>query len=497
MICVSIAQESRRFALADMHNAGTLCDLIELRLDRFEKAPDVKELITGKTHPVIMSCRRSKDGGEWQASEEERLALLRQCIICKADYVEIDLDAADSIRKYPPSQRVIAYTNFHETPADIDDIYADAQTKSPDIIKLMTLTRTPEEAWPLVQILARPPVPTVVVGLGKAGLMLTVLGKKMGSPWTYAALERGMEAYPGQPTINDLKNIYHYEEIERGTPFVGVTGFDDLQRVIAACLNAVFRENKLPHRCLPLGIGDIQLFRKVMGAVHLAAAVIDPDHQGAVMEIAQAHDAECEAAHAADLLMHQDKTWHAYNLFGRAAAAVLEATLKADGGGDKPLEGRHVLVVGSNALAANMAHAVRRLGGLVVLAARDRKAAHEIAKTLDARFIPFEALYTTMHHVLIICSEERQPTAVKTEHPEPVIHPAHFSHQLTVMDLTSLPRRSPLLLEAAERGCKTVSPRRLTLAYLQLLGRAIAGKDASIQPIKEVLRNMSEEEGEE
>ena len=31
------------------------------------------------------------------------------------------------------------------------------------------------------------------MGLGKPGIMLTVLGKKIGAPWTYAALERGMD----------------------------------------------------------------------------------------------------------------------------------------------------------------------------------------------------------------------------------------------------------------------------------------------------------------
>ncbi len=179
MICISIAQESRRFALADMVNAARQCDLIEVRLDRFAKAPDVGELVANKPKPVIFSCRRRQDGGEWEGSEEERLALLRQCIISKADFVEIELDAADQIRKFPPAKRVISYTNFQETPADITEIYAEMQTKSPDVIKLVTLARTPEEAWPLVQILAKPAVPTVVVGLGKPGVMLTVLGKKI------------------------------------------------------------------------------------------------------------------------------------------------------------------------------------------------------------------------------------------------------------------------------------------------------------------------------
>src|SRR5437660_2868330 len=135
MICISIAQESRRMALADMLNASRQCDLLEVRLDRFGKAPDVGELLAARPKPVIMSCRRVQDGGAWQGSEDERLALLRQCIISKADYVEIELDVADQIRKFPPAKRVISYTNLHETPSDIADIYAQAQTKNPDVIK--------------------------------------------------------------------------------------------------------------------------------------------------------------------------------------------------------------------------------------------------------------------------------------------------------------------------------------------------------------------------
>jgi 3-dehydroquinate dehydratase/shikimate dehydrogenase len=125
-----------------------------------------------------------QDGGDWHGSETERQTLLRQCIVSKADYVEIELDIADQIRKFPPSKRVISYTNFKGTPRDIAEIYAEAQKKSPDVIKLVTLARTPEEAWPLVQILGKPTVPTVVVGLGKPGIMLTMLGKKIGAPWT-------------------------------------------------------------------------------------------------------------------------------------------------------------------------------------------------------------------------------------------------------------------------------------------------------------------------
>src|SRR5262245_33103381 len=69
MICISIANESRRFALADMLTAAHHGDLLEVRLDRFEKAPDLGELLAARRKPVILSCRRPCDGGDWQGSE--------------------------------------------------------------------------------------------------------------------------------------------------------------------------------------------------------------------------------------------------------------------------------------------------------------------------------------------------------------------------------------------------------------------------------------------
>src|SRR6516165_10803661 len=184
MICVSIANESRRLAMADMLTAAHQGDLVEVRLDRFDKAPDFKELLAARRKPVILTCRRGKDGGDWHGSEEE--------------------------------------------------------------------------------ILARSSVPTVAVGLGKPGVMLTILGKKIGAPWAYAALGRGLETYPGEPTVEDLETVYHYHSIGRTTPLIGVTGFDERATATVAGLNAALAHLNLPARCWPLAVGSPRLFRKII-----------------------------------------------------------------------------------------------------------------------------------------------------------------------------------------------------------------------------------------
>jgi 3-dehydroquinate dehydratase/shikimate dehydrogenase len=474
MICISINQESRRLALVDMFNAARQCDLLEVRLDRFGMAPGLGELLSVKPKPIIMACRRKQDGGHWDGSEEERLALLRQCIVSKADYVEIELDAADQIRPFPPAKRVISYTNLKETPADIADIYAEAQTKKPDVIKLTTLARTPEEAWPLVQILAKPPVPTVVVGLGKPGVMLSLLGRKIGAPWAYAALERGMEAWPGQPTVADLQAVYHYAAFERGTRLIGVTGFGEREVATVAALNAALANLQLPARCLPLGVGSVRLFRRIAEAAKLAGLIVDEGHQALLMEMVEEPQPAAAQAQAADVILFKNEHWHGHHTGFAAVAAALSAALKAKSGADEPIRGRIAVVVGLNATARGVAAELLRHGASVVLASHKKKAGQELAQALGCRHVQFEALYSTMHDVLIVCDEEKEE--VRAKPGAPGVHPGYLKAGMTVLDLTAALQRSALLREAEARGCTVVRPRDLLLDRLELQARLFTGK---------------------
>jgi 3-dehydroquinate dehydratase/shikimate dehydrogenase len=493
MICISINQESRRLALVDMLNAAPQCDLLEIRLDRFGMAPGLGELLAAKPKPVIMSCRRKEDGGHWDGSEEERLALLRQCIVSKADYVEIELDAADQIRPFPPAKRVIAYTNLKETPADIADIYAEAQTKKPDVIKLTTLARTPEEAWPLVQILAKPPVPTVVVGLGKPGVMLALLGRKIGAPWAYAALERGMEAWPGQPTVEDLRDVYHYGAFEKGTRLIGVTGFGERDAATVSVHNAVLAHHNLPARCLPLGVGSVRLFRKVIEAVKLAAVVVDEENEGTLMDIVGEALPSAQLAQAADVLLYKNDKWHGHHTGCQAALAALAGVLKAKSGVDDPLKGRIVAVVGLGGLARALAGELGRRGANVILASHQKKAVQDAAQVLGCRHIQFEALYSTMHDVLIVCDEEKEES--KGRPGAAGVHPGYLKAGMTVLDLTAGLRRSALVREAEVRGCGVVAPRELFLDRLDLQGRLFTGKQTPREVLAQGLpRRLREEE---
>lgn len=477
MICISIAQESRRFALVDMMNAAPQCDLLEVRLDRFGNAPDLADIVAFKSRPLIMSCRRPCDGGGWDGTEEQRLALLRQAIISKADYVEIELDVADKIRPFPPAKRVIAYTNRAETPANLAEIYAEALTKKPDVIKLTTLARTPEEAWPLVQILAQPAVPTVVVGLGKPGVMLSIFGAKLGAPWTYAALERGMETYPDQPTVSDLENIYHYRAISRSTRLVGVTGFGPLEQATIAALNAAFAVRTLPARCLPLGVGNLRVFRKVLEATKLTAAVIDPEHRQAILEIATDSAPSAQGSKSADVLLRKENHWQAHDTRTEAIVSGLEAMLKVRPHGERGLHGRVVVLVGTSPSTLALGRELKRRECALIVVSHDAKAAHALAQELDARFAQFEALYSTSHDVLIVSDVEHAPGKAGGNDG---VHPGYLKPGMAVVDLTGPGvEKTTLLREAETRGCAVLTPRDLWLSQVAAQARLLTGQDTA------------------
>ena len=253
-----------------------------------------------------------------------------------------------------------------------------------------------------------------------------------------------MEAYPGQPTVSDFASIYRLSDISKASRLIGVTGFGDREQITVAALNAVFSGLGMAFRCLPLGVGNMKVFRKIMEAAKLAGAVIDPEHQAAILEIEPELHGIAKETQAADVVIHKNDAWHGVHTSGQAWLAALNAVLAKRYLGDNPLKDRFVLIAGMTGAANVIAHQVQRNGGNAIIASSDKKAGQAVAHAVGCRYVAFEALYTTMHDVLIVCDEEKDAKTGKGG-----IHASYLKPGMTVMDLTAGAKSSSLLREAA------------------------------------------------
>src|SRR5881409_255150 len=110
MICVVIGRTRHKMVQIEIQEAAKRgARLIELRLDFLAKAPDFKRLLAERPCPMIATVRRPAEGGRWSGTEEARRTLLRQAVVGGFDWVDLESDVADDIRRFGRVKRIVSY----------------------------------------------------------------------------------------------------------------------------------------------------------------------------------------------------------------------------------------------------------------------------------------------------------------------------------------------------------------------------------------------------
>lgn len=485
MICISVTPASRTFAKVDMLNAARQGDLIELCLDRLVKEPDVGDLIADVDKPVMVSCRRKSEGGQFDGSDEQRLALLRQAIVANPAYIELDYESAQTIPRFGDTKRVISYTSIRRplSPGDVDEIFTEAKQLNADIVKFTWPTPTLEAAWPLLAAVAKKrDLPAVGFGLGKAGMTFSLLARKYGSPWIYAALEKGMEAFDDQATVSELDEFYNWRDIDANTGFIGVIGMGGSETITSQCFNRVLKHLKLNVRCLPLMSQKVDKLKSMLDALKINAVVTSRDLGDEIISIADEQEESAKLSQYADLLLHKKGIWQAWNAGWRSAVRILEKTLSGGDGQRRPLDKQNVLVIGAGSLAKSMIYGIGKRHGLVSVTSPDDNASQELAEQFDIRCVHFQNLYDTLADVVVIADPNLKAGSHKAE-----FNPSYLIPRMTVCDVTHMPADTVFIKEARDRGCKVVEPKQIYADNLSALIKSITGKDVPPDSFNELI----------
>lgn len=473
MICISVTPESRQLAKVDIYNAANQCDLVEVCLDRLHKEPDVKDMISGSSKPILVSCRQPEEGGKFDGSEDQRMALLRQAILAEPAYIELDPVTAQKIPRFGKTQRVISFASQTRPLGNIEEAFDEAVRCKADVIKFTWPTETLETAWPLLAVVSQKrALPVVGLGLGRSGLTFSLLGRKYGSPWIYAALEKGMEAFPGQPTVGELDNIYRWRQVDSKTRFIGIVGSGVAEVATSKILNAAFDKLKLNTRCLPLDFKSLDQLPKMLDILKIPAIIATPSMGGRLMGLASKGDEISTQSKMCDVVIKQADGWQAHNLIWKPALRALEAAIGRKNPEDRPLDRKNAIILGSGGLAISLAHGVKKRNGLVSIAAGDEVEAQKIAQQADIRYVPSAKMYETLVDVVVVTVPNMDYGTKKSP-----INPSMLRSGMTLMDLSALPDETPLNEEGRMRGCKVVEPSEVFADYLGSLFKSLSGQE--------------------
>jgi 3-dehydroquinate dehydratase/shikimate dehydrogenase len=487
-ICVVIGRTRHKMMQIEIREAAKRgARLIELRLDFLAKAPDFKRMLEKKPCAMIATVRRFEDGGRWGRSEEERHMLLRQAIVAGFDWVDLETDVADEIRRFRDVKRIISYHNMREVPTDLEKIHEKICGQDADVVKIAVRAQQPSDNLRVLNLIKNSPKPTVALCMGDLGVPSRVLAAKYGAPFTYAAFNKERGIAPGILSFEELKKIYYYDEISPSTKVVGVIGDPVAHSLSPLIHNTALRSLGFNAVYVPFRVprGDLGDFLKQFNAVPVEGYSVTIPHKEAAAGLGQARDPAVMWVMAANTLVREPDGFGAYNTDYEAALESLRANLPPSPDGEPAtLHSKTVLLLGAGGVARAVAHALHRSGAIVTIANRTPERAVKLKEEVGCRVADWEARNSVACDILVNCTSVGMHPNVD----ESPVHPSMLKPGLIVFDTVYTPENTMLIKEARLRSCHVLSGVDMFVRQAALQFKLFTGQEAPVDLMHSVVK---------
>ena len=435
-------------------------DAVECRLDFLNPPPDpaqLKDLLAQPPVEVIVTNRPRRQGGHFAGSEPQRLQLLRDAAALKPAFVDVEIDTPRA--DWPDGRIIHSHHDLEKVPENLEEIAAELEASEAAVNKIVFAAAGPEDALRALDLLRACRKPTIALAMGEAGLVSRILARKFGAFGTFAALSKGAESAPGQPTIEELKGLYRWDAITAETMVCGVIGCPIAHSMSPAIHNAAFAAADMNAVYVPLRIEPgADNFNRFMDALlerlwldwrglsvtiphkENALAYVGPDNCdelagkiGAINTITIGRDGE----------LRGDNTDY---------AAAIDALCQAMGIGREDLTGRSVAVLGAGGAARAIVAALAHYGADVMIYNRTVARAEKLAEEFSCRAAGLDALKDMQAEIVINCTPIGMHPHVDASPLERIGPPVKV-----VFDTIYNPVETRLLRIAGQAGVRTVT----------------------------------------
>ena len=492
MICVIVGRGRHKSMQEEWKAAAEAgSDLVEIRVDCLRREPDLKRLLGERHSPVVFTARRGSDGGLWRGDEEKRLRLLREAIVAGVDYIDLELDIAEKIPrpKFGKTQRIISYHDFKGIPDDLDDLLGKAMEHDADIVKIAAVARTISDASKMLEFVARAnkKVPTIGLAMGAVGTFTRVLGRKFGSPFTYAGFNPDRTFAPGMPNIDELSKDLAYDLIDSETEIYAVIGDPIAHSLSPAVHNAAFRHLGLNKVLMPIHIpeGTLPTALRALEWLNIRGMSVTIPHKSAIIPLLDSVDKAVDRVGACNTVVVRDDKKIGHNTDYRAAMASLEVALGGDPDDEtSALTDKQVLVLGAGGVARAIVAGLVRRGAGVTICARDDKKSSALAEEFDCRSANWAARASALCDVLVNCT----PIGMHPNVDSTPVPPAAFKPGILAFDAVYHPENTMFLKLAREHGCASLSGVDMFVRQAATQFRYYTGVDAPEDVLRAAVR---------
>ncbi|MGO8691662.1 MAG: shikimate dehydrogenase [Thermoguttaceae bacterium] len=488
MICVSIGRGRHRHVIAEhRHLVQQGAKLVELRVDYIDGEANIKRLVADRPCPVIITCRRTADGGKFAGSEDQRLMLLRTAIAEGVEYVDLEEDIAAKIPRFGQSKRIISHHDFRKTPDNLEEIHRRLGGLDADIIKICTMANHPRDNLRMLQLSRQSKIPTVGVCMGDIGAPTRILGGRFGSPLSFATFHHERALAPGQLSFQQMTEVYHYDQIDAQTEVYGVVADPVGHSLSPLVHNAAFAHLKLNKVYIPFRVPreDLAQFIEDAPAWGIRGLSVTIPHKEEIIKMLTEADGTVQGIGAANTVVFHGDDRSGYNTDYRAAMSSLEVAVDA-GGEEKHqlLKGKTALVLGAGGAGKAISYGLCRRGAEVIVADLVARQANLLAKRLNCRSVDWSLRHNVTADVLINCT----PVGMHPNVDESPYDKHYLRPSMVVFDVVYNPENTLLVKEARNRNCTVVTGVDMFVRQACLQFKLFTGQDGPAELMREVIR---------
>lgn len=470
--CLSLAEKDPRHLRMLMQRHSRDVELIEVRLDHLEQ-PELTITPPQGAAEFIATCRPAREGGRFQGSESQRLAILQKAAHSGFDFIDLEYDVATPAG-LPSKLRVIRSRHIWEGfPEDFRLVFP-AGDRPGDVSKLaVSVSNTPEAVRVLEWMASDSRCPGIVIGMGRYGQITRYLGFFLGNPWTYICLEEDPVA-PGQFALSQALE-YFGSRLSPAPLLFGVLGNPVSHSLSPRLHNRLFRQHAVDGVYLPLEVEDLECFLDFVDGASLEfrGFSVTMPHKLAAAKWLDSSGAS--PLRPINTLIDRAGRWSGANTDLEGFLRPLERRTE--------LQGRQVVILGSGGVAHTAVEALQSRNADPIVVGRREAPLRDLARQYGCQTRLWSELPASGQILVNATPVGQFPD------PDASPWPGNSLDFEIVYDLIYRPRKTLLLAAAEKAGARIISGSEMFLEQAALQFQAWTGIEPDRAVMMETLKD--------
>ena len=493
MLITSIQVTDYSSASKRVFELGQRADGVELRLDYLMDLdfPKIQELRQTCSLPVIFTLRKQAQGGQYRHSEAQRLQHIMELCQLNPDYLDVEYDVPaqhiQMIRKrYPAIKIILSYHNFMETPLDLLALFQSIYQADCYAYKIATQAKSSLDALRMLHFVWHLRHQHRVIGLcmGELGQCTRILAPVVGSLFTYASWNAARLTAPGQLTLEELTEIYHYRQLDVNTKIYALLG-DPVHLSVGHILHnraMRFLQQNAVYVKIRVREEELAASLNIMRQLPFWGASVTMPLKESIVPLLDICDQDATTIGAVNTVIRSQQKWLGTNTDGLGAMQALAEKSR--------LANRATIVIlGAGGAARAIAYAALRQGAKVIILNRTLAKAKHLADDLGCDAYALEVLPSLRTYTLCI------NTLPEHSFQDPQLQTLWETSPLVAgtvaMDIVYQPIETQFLKIAKAAGCHCIPGLHMFIGQALLqIQHWFQPKEAALQAIKSTMEQF-------